>query len=169
MPYLIDTNVLITAKNFHYGFDFCPAFWGWLLKQHALGTVISVARVRDEIRHGNDELSQWVAELPDGVFLPHAEAAQPHLAAVSQWIGAPGRYPRAQAAVFANAADFYLVGHARQTGFALVTYEAFQKQKGKIQIPEVCAGVGVECLPPHEMLRRERARFVWGRAHENDQ
>ena len=25
--YLIDTNVFIEAKNRHYGFDFCPAFW----------------------------------------------------------------------------------------------------------------------------------------------
>ena len=162
MPYLLDTNVLITAKNFHYGFDFCPGFWEWLLEQHRLGAVFSVVRVRDEIRQGNDQLSEWIAALPDGFFLAFAQEAQPHLEAVSQWISAPGRYPAAQAAVFANAADFYLVAHARQSGFALVTYEAFQKQKGKIQIPEVCAGVGVHCLPPHEMLRRERARFVLG-------
>ena len=25
--YLLDANVLIQAKNLHYGFDFCPAFW----------------------------------------------------------------------------------------------------------------------------------------------
>ncbi len=30
MPYLLDTNVFIQAKNLHYGFDFCPAFWDWL-------------------------------------------------------------------------------------------------------------------------------------------
>jgi len=28
MDYLVDTNVFIQAKNLHYGFDFCPAFWG---------------------------------------------------------------------------------------------------------------------------------------------
>jgi hypothetical protein len=162
MPYLLDTNVLITAKNFHYGFDFCPAFWEWLLEQHGHGAVFSVTRVRDEIRQGNDALSEWVAALPDGFFLAPAEESRAHLEAVSHWINAPGRYSASQAVVFANAADFYLVGHARQAGFVLVTYEAFQKQKGKIQIPEVCAGVGVECVPPHEMLRRERARFVLG-------
>jgi hypothetical protein len=162
MPYLLDTNVLITAKNFHYGFDFCPGFWEWLLGQHQLGTVFSVTRVREEIRQGNDQLSEWVAALPDGFFLLPDQESQPHLEVVTQWISAPGRYPASQAGVFANAADFYLVGYARQTGFALVTYEAFQKQKGKIQIPEVCAGLGVECVPPHEMLRREQARFVLG-------
>jgi hypothetical protein len=30
MPYLLDTNVFIEAKNRHYGFDFCPAYWDWL-------------------------------------------------------------------------------------------------------------------------------------------
>jgi hypothetical protein len=162
MAYLIDTNVLITAKNFHYGFDFCPAFWRWLVEQHALGRVLSVTRVRDEIRQGNDELSEWVAALPDEFFVAPAEESKVHLEAVSQWISTPGRYPAAQVNVFASAADFYLVGQARQASLTLVTYEAFQKQKGKIQIPEVCAGVGVECLPPHEMLRRERAKFVLG-------
>ena len=27
MAYLLDANVLISAKNLHYGFDFCPGFW----------------------------------------------------------------------------------------------------------------------------------------------
>lgn len=27
MAYLLDANVFIQAKNRHYGFDFCPAFW----------------------------------------------------------------------------------------------------------------------------------------------
>ena len=30
MAYLLDANVFIAAKNLHYGFDFCPAFWDWL-------------------------------------------------------------------------------------------------------------------------------------------
>jgi len=27
---LLDANVMITAQNLHYGFDFCPGFWNWL-------------------------------------------------------------------------------------------------------------------------------------------
>jgi Domain of unknown function (DUF4411) len=29
MPYLLDSDVFIQAKNLHYSFDFCPAFWDW--------------------------------------------------------------------------------------------------------------------------------------------
>jgi len=30
VAYLLDSDVLIRAKNDHYGFDFCPGFWDWL-------------------------------------------------------------------------------------------------------------------------------------------
>ena len=30
MSYLLDANVFMSAKNLHYGLDFCPAFWDWL-------------------------------------------------------------------------------------------------------------------------------------------
>jgi hypothetical protein len=33
-------------------------------------------------------------------------------------------------------------------------------QAKKIKIPNVCIGLGIKCLTPLEMLRRERARFV---------
>ena len=35
MTYLLDANVFIQAKNLHYGLDFCPAFWQWLLDKVA--------------------------------------------------------------------------------------------------------------------------------------
>jgi Domain of unknown function (DUF4411) len=31
MAYLLDADVFIQAKNLHYGLDFCPAFWDWLI------------------------------------------------------------------------------------------------------------------------------------------
>ena len=32
MAYLLDANIFIQAKNLHYGMDFCPAFWDFLIK-----------------------------------------------------------------------------------------------------------------------------------------
>jgi hypothetical protein len=57
MLYLLDTNVFIQAKNLHYGFDFCPAFWEWLIEQHERGRVHSVEKVGDELAAGADELA----------------------------------------------------------------------------------------------------------------
>lgn len=35
--YLIDSDVLITAKNSYYAFDLCPGFWKNLLDKHESG------------------------------------------------------------------------------------------------------------------------------------
>lgn len=34
MAYLLDADVFIRAKNLHYGFDFCPAFWESLVTEN---------------------------------------------------------------------------------------------------------------------------------------
>ena len=52
MKYLLDTNVFIQAKNLHYGLDFCPAFWDWLVLMNARGLVFSIDKVAAEIDAG---------------------------------------------------------------------------------------------------------------------
>jgi hypothetical protein len=49
VTYLLDANVFIQAKNLHYGLDFCPAFWDWLIDNGAGGRVFSIDKVADEI------------------------------------------------------------------------------------------------------------------------
>jgi len=43
--YILDTNVFTQTKNLQYGFDFCPAFWGWLLQANENRVVESVEKV----------------------------------------------------------------------------------------------------------------------------
>lgn len=57
--YLLDANVFIQAKNLHYGFEFCPAFWDWLVQENSAGRVFSIERVGDEIQAVDDELAEW--------------------------------------------------------------------------------------------------------------
>lgn len=59
--YRVDSNVFIQAKNLHYGFDFCPAFWDWLVEQNNAGKVASIDKVADELQGGDDELAEWAA------------------------------------------------------------------------------------------------------------
>lgn len=65
MDYLLDANVFIEATRRHYGFDFCPAFWDWLVQANEGGRVFSIERVGLELRAGADELAEW-AEGRDG-------------------------------------------------------------------------------------------------------
>ncbi len=57
MAYLLDSNVLITAKRVHYGLDFCPGFWDWIVAQHEAGQVYSIERVFDELKDQQDDLA----------------------------------------------------------------------------------------------------------------
>jgi len=63
MAYLLDAAVFIHAKNLHYGFDFCPAFWDWLIDRNASGQVFSIEKVGSEVHAIADSLSEWAAAI----------------------------------------------------------------------------------------------------------
>ena len=83
--YLMDSNVFIQAKNLHYGFDFCPAFWDWLVEQSGTGNVASIEKVADELQAGDDELAEWAAARGGAFFLRPDDTVLPALRAVSDW------------------------------------------------------------------------------------
>ncbi len=94
MAYLLDANVFIQAKNLHYGFDFCPAFWDWIEQENAGGRVLSIDRVRDELIGGDDELAAWAAARA-GFFVEADPAIIASLQAVSRWANGASYEPAA--------------------------------------------------------------------------
>lgn len=161
MPYLLDANVFIQAKNLHYGLDFCPAFWDWLIASNAANRVFSIEKVGDEIDAGGDDLAAWAANRGSGFFLKPDPVMLPALGRVSGW--ATGQHYEAVAVnTFLQVADCYLVAHALAHGHTLVTHEIASTSTKKIKIPNACIGFGIKCMTPFEMLRHERARFVLG-------
>ena len=161
MAYLLDANVFISAKNLHYGLDFCPAFWDWIIENNESGRVFSIEKVGDEVLALADELSDWAEARGTGFFLrPDAEVF-PALAAVSNWANGQ-RYEPSAVSTFLQVADYYLVAHALAGQYTVVTHEVPSASIRKIKIPDACIGLGIKCVSPFEMLRRERARFVLG-------
>ncbi len=161
MSYLLDANVFIQAKNLHYGLDFCPAFWDWLIAQNEAGSVFSIEKVGDELDAGSDELTDWAAGRGPGFFLKPDEAIVAAFGSVSTW--ATGQtYEPAAVNTFLQKADFYLVSHALAHGHIVVTHEKPAPSTKIIKIPNACIGMGVKCMTPFEMLRHERARFILG-------
>ena len=158
---LVDSNVFIQAKNLHHGFDFCPAFWDWLVEQNGAGNVASIERVADEPQAGDDELSEWAAARDGGFFLPPDDAVLPALRTVSDRASSHGYRPAA-VATFLQVADYWLVAHALAHERIVVTHEVPADTTSKIKFPNACIGLGLRCMNPYEMLRRERARFVLG-------
>lgn len=157
--YLLDANVFIQAKNLHYGFDFCPAFWEWLIEQNDGGKVASIEKVSDELHAGEDDLSEWAAARGETFFLPPDDIILPALGAVSTWASNQD-YEAAAVATFLQVADYWLVAHALAHQCMIVTHEVPADTTRKIKIPNACIGLGLRCVSPYEMLRRERAKFV---------
>jgi hypothetical protein len=159
MAYLLDANVFIQAKNLHYGLDFCPAFWDWLLAGNAAGQVYSIEKVEDEIKAGADELTKWAQNLGAKFFLRPDTVVLPALGAVSNWATTQNYEPTA-VNTFLQVADYYLVSHALAYEHVVVSHEIPSTSTKRIKIPNACVGVNVKCVTPFEMLRTESAKFV---------
>lgn len=163
MAYLLDSNVFIQAKNLQYGFDFCPAFWDWLIREHGQGKVFSIEKVGDELIAGGDELADWADGRSNGFFLPPDQLVLPALSEVSVWVNGQG-YEAAGVNTFLQVADYYLVAHAKAHDMTVVTHEIPSESVRKVKIPNVCIGLGIKFMTPYEMLRVEKARFILGPA-----
>lgn len=159
MAYLLDSDVFIQAKNLHYGFDFCPAFWNWIDERRQTSSVLSIDKVRDELIGGDDELATWAQQRGDDFFVKPDSTVLPSLRSTSAWATGAG-YEPAAVNIFLQAADYYLVAHAHAQNHVVVTHERPSPSTKKIKIPDACIGLTVKCMSPFEMLRTERARFV---------
>ncbi len=159
MAYVLDADVFIRAKNLHYGLDFCPAFWEWLIEKNAAGIVFSIEKVGDEVQALADELSIWAADRGEVFFRRPDDSVLPSLSEVSSWANTRAYEPSA-ISTFLQVADYYLVAQAHTNKDTIVTHEVPSASTRKIKIPDACIGLGIKCMTPFEMLRVERARFV---------
>ena len=159
MAYLLDSNVFISAKNLHYGFDFCPGFWDWLELMGEAGTVCSVEAVYQELMGQSDELAQW-ARTHRQMFLQPTQADIAAVSGVIRWATESARYTANAKADFAAVADSFLLGHALAGGHRVVTHEVPGSKRTRIKIPDAAAEFGIEVLSPFAMLRIEGASFV---------
>lgn len=159
---MLDADIFIRAKNQHYGFDFCPAFWDWLIEQNRSGRVYSIEKVRGQLLAGEDELVDWASERGGDFFLPPDATTLPAMNEVSAW-AVSQNYDQSAVSTFFQDADYYLVSQAYAGRHIVVSHEVPSNSTRKIKIPDACVGLEVGCVSPFEMLRNEGARFVLGR------
>lgn len=159
MAYLLDSDVLIQAKNAHYGFDICPGFWAWIEREYKSGKVFSVEKVFDELTKGNDDLAKWAKAQPSGFFLPVDAQVMVAMSKVSSWVMAQ-HYEAAAVTEFFAAADYFLIATGLAHSHTVVTSEVKAATLKKLKIPNVCEGLGILPVNTFEMLRREGGQFV---------
>lgn len=163
--YLLDTNVFIEAKNRHYGFDFCPAFWDWLVEKNLAGKVASIEKVAEELNKGEDDLTDWAEARGDDFFVTPDKAVVDALPTISSW-AKNSKYDSGAVLTFLNGADYWIVAYALAHDYTIVTHEVRAETIQKIKIPNACDNFDIHCVSPFEMLRHEQARFVLGPSRE---
>jgi len=140
--YLIDSDVLITAKNSYYAFRICPGFWDSLLHGHSRGHLHSIDRVKKELLSGkeDEDLVQWVKKLPGDFFLTSEDdGIVEAYRDVMGWAKNHRQYRDDAKAKFARGADGWLVAHGMVTGKTVATNEQpSPKSRRSIKLPDVC-------------------------------
>jgi hypothetical protein len=157
--YLIDANVFIQAKNFHYRFEFCQGFWQWLNEAHHAGLVFSIDKVRQEINDGNkdDLVRLWADDLPKSFFIAdtHDIAVMQSYRQVMQWNVSNNHYRQQAKDEFArfDKADAFLIAAAKAYGFILVTHETSKPEsKKRVLIPDAGNEFNVKSIMIYDLL-----------------
>ncbi len=154
-PFLLDTNIFITAAGAYYAFDLAPKFWDSLVAHARAGRLFTIDRVADEVQ-GEGELQTWM----EGPFAPYVqdsgkpETLAPY-AALMRWSQAQ-KFKDSAKAEFAKAsvADAWVVAHAKAAGATVVTHEKYEPACVRsVKIPNACKFLGVECVDTYVMLR----------------
>jgi len=160
--YALDADVFITAWRQYYAPAFAPMFWETLIGSARDGHLLSIDRVRDELKRGNDDLWQWAS----GSFAPwfvstDDSAIFGRYREIVTWVQLQNRFKDAAKAEFCDAADGWLVAYALNGGCTVVTQEAPNPDsKVRVKIPDVCAALNVPCVNTFQMLRKLGVR--WG-------
>jgi hypothetical protein len=148
--FLLDASVFINGWRKHYPIDVFPSFWRSLSRLFEDGTAFSCWDVFEEIRRHDDELLAWVKErqhvfekpTEDTIFeIQYLMHAFPNFAAIGG---------------STNAADPWVIAHARQGKATVVTCEEIAdriKPTKPPKMPNVCEMVGVEWKSPIEFLK----------------
>jgi hypothetical protein len=161
--YALDANVMIQAKDAHYQFSFCPAFWEFLVAAGGDGRLLSIDKILGELATGGDALATYAnSRLGHDFFRDSGDAeVVAEFGRLTAWVTAQGQFFPAAKADFAGGVDGWLIAYARVHGCTVVTHEVHAPDaKRKVPIPNVCLAFGVPCCNTFEMLDALRPQFV---------
>ncbi|TXK93849.1 hypothetical protein BMR02_14640 [Methylococcaceae bacterium HT1] len=157
--YLIDANVFIQAKNFHYRFDFCAAFWQWLQEGNQTDVIYSIDKVLKELKNGKaeDKVRLWAEAMPGDFFLDDVKdpKVMEEYAQLIQWATTNTHYKQQAKNEFARfeVADAFLIATAKAYDYTLVTHELSNPQsKKRILIPDAANAMQVDSIQIYDLL-----------------
>lgn len=159
--YAVDTDALIQAWKTYYAPSFCAPFWSVLAEEHEAGRIISIDRVRSELR--DSDMQEWIKSGVPPTFWAGVEQG-PVVAAYGEmldWVVSGDFYLDQAKDKFGKVADPWLVAYARVNGLTVVTLEDYNGDRRKdVPIPNLCERFGVECVDTFGMMKGLGLRFT---------
>lgn len=162
--YLFDSDSLIVAHRSHYSYEFCPAFWDWIITGNKNFIFFTIDRIADEIKAGNkkDYLEDFFQSNIDFILPTKGdEECLRKYAEIQIWasaIWAKNKTPKKTSKaleVFAKeqTADPWLVAYASIYGFKIISNEvsSFNSQTS-IKLPDAAEAFNIEVVNLHKVL-----------------
>lgn len=163
--YIVDSNFFIQAHRVSYPLDIAHSYWNKVKQLAAVGKIISIDKVREEIYDKNDSLVDWCkTNLPD-TFFKDTSNVMDFYSRVSTWaISKSDLYLPNALNEFLNAdeADAFLVAYALADPQlrVIVTHEISEpNRKNKVKIPDACLALNVNYVNTMEMFRQLKETF----------
>ena len=143
--------------------SFCPAYWDWHDQQFDNGNLASIDLVLDELKKGNDELSDW-GQNRVGNFLPVDDENTQKLASeIANFVMQHNVWKEPHVGNFLSGADLWLIAKAKSLGATVVTHELpVDNNSTKVKIPNVCSEFDVPYINTYELLEALQAQFILG-------
>ena len=161
--YIIDSNCFIEASRRYYSMEIAKPFWDALCSFARQGKLLSVDKVLEELKMGNDSLKQW-AEV---TFRPHFQNTQINgtlqtYITLMLWAESQTQYNRIAKDRFMedSNADTWILAYAKTYNCKIVTQEVPSIHvKRNIPIPNVCDAFGIEYCDTFQMLKELNFSF----------
>ena len=157
MAHWLDSDVLINAKNDAYGFDIAPGFWEFLEEGFGDQRFLIPDAVRGEIGQRDDELAEWVRNLPDGSIIMPDQQVQRVYGDIADHV-ANGGYPNHRKLL--EGADGWLIAHARVDSGIVVSQEVTAGRGPDAKVPDIGQRFGVVTIRRQKFMQDHGVTLV---------
>lgn len=161
--YLLDTNVLVDANRDYYPLERVPEFWAWMAEMGERGRVKIPLEMYEEIREGQDSLTDWAKQdkIKQALLLDE-EAEVP---SVSTVINTGYASDLTDVEVIKLGHDPFLVAYALKavTERVVVTMEVSKpsRQRANRHLPDVCRQFQIRSCNTFQFIRELDFKTNW--------
>ena len=163
LKYVLDSDTFIRANRIYYPFDFAKPFWNGLIKYAEDGIICSIDKVFNELKIGDDELSEWsISKFKPYFVTTESNEIITIYQSIIGWVQQQDQfYQNAKDEFFEiDNADSWLISFALRNNLTIVTHEIYNPDiKKKVPIPNVCKAFNISYIEVFQMLRDLRFKF----------